>query len=107
DGGSLVGQSKEVDGFYAAEAVWVTHAPGIAKAVAELILTGTSKTDLSDCDLNRFEDVQTTKEYVSETSQQNFVEIYDIRHPLEPRTTPRAVRTSPFYSRQQKLGAFF
>jgi len=107
DGDSLVGQSKEVDGFYAAEAVWVTHAPGIAKAVAELIATGTSKTDLSDCDLNRFEDVQTTKEYVSETSQQNFVEIYDVRHPLEPRTTPRAVRTSPFYSRQQKLGAFF
>ncbi|UXN32639.1 FAD-dependent oxidoreductase [Glutamicibacter sp. M10] len=107
DGGSLVGQSKEVDGFYAAEAVWVTHAPGIAKAVAELIITGTSKTDLSDCDLNRFEDVQTTKEYVSETSQQNFVEIYDVRHPLEPRTKPRAVRTSPFYSRQQKLGAFF
>ncbi|MFJ5107642.1 MULTISPECIES: FAD-dependent oxidoreductase [unclassified Glutamicibacter] len=107
DGGSLVGQSREVDGFYAAEAVWVTHAPGIAKAVAELITTGTSTTDLSDCDLNRFEDVQTTKEYVSETSQQNFVEIYDVRHPLEPRTKPRAVRTSPFYSRQQKLGAFF
>ncbi|UYQ77326.1 FAD-dependent oxidoreductase [Glutamicibacter sp. JL.03c] len=107
DGGSLVGQSKDVDGFYAAEAVWVTHAPGIAKAVAELIATGTSSTDLSDCDLNRFEDVQRTKEYVSETSQQNFVEIYDVRHPLEPRTTPRAVRTSPFYSRQQELGAFF
>jgi len=107
DGGSLVGQSKEVDGFYAAEAVWVTHAPGIAKAVAELIATGTSTTDLSDCDLNRFEDMQTTKEYVSETSQQNFVEIYDVRHPLEPRTKPRAVRTSPFYSRQQALGAFF
>lgn len=107
DGGSLVGQSREVDGFFVAEAVWVTHAPGIAKAVAELIATGTSKTDLGDCDLNRFEDVQTTREYVSETSQQNFVEIYDVRHPLEPRTTPRAVRTSPFYSRQQELGAYF
>ncbi|PRA00125.1 sarcosine dehydrogenase [Arthrobacter sp. MYb224] len=107
DGGSLVGQSKEVDGFFVAEAVWVTHAPGIAKAVAELITTGTSKTDLSDCDLNRFEDMQTTKEYVSETSQQNFVEIYDIRHPLEPRLKPRNVRTSPFFSRQQELGAFF
>ncbi|PRA10293.1 sarcosine dehydrogenase [Arthrobacter sp. MYb211] len=107
DGGSLVGQSKEVDGFFVAEAVWVTHAPGIAKAVAELITTGQSKTDLSDCDLNRFEDMQTTKEYVSETSQQNFVEIYDIRHPLEPRLKPRNVRTSPFFSRQQELGAFF
>lgn len=107
DGGSLVGESREVDGFFVAEAVWVTHAPGIARAVAQLITSGQSETDLSDCDLNRFEDVQTTKEYVSETSQQNFVEIYDIRHPLEPRLKPRNVRTSPFFARQQELGAFF
>ena len=46
-------------------------------------------------------------EYVSETSQQNFVEIYDILHPLEPRVTPRNVRLSPFIARQKELGAFF
>ncbi|WP_418908179.1 GcvT family protein [Glutamicibacter endophyticus] len=107
DGGSLVGQSRQVDGFYVAEAVWVTHAPGIAKAVAELIATGTSKTDLTDCDLNRFEDMQTTAEYVEETSKQNFVEIYDVRHPLEPRTSPRNVRVSPFHEQQKALGAFY
>lgn len=107
DGGSLVGQSREVDGFIVAEAVWVTHGAGVAKAVAELIVEGQSRTDLSDCDLNRFEDVQTTTEYVSETSQQNFVEIYDIRHPLEPRLKPRNVRTSPFFSQQQALGAYY
>ncbi|PJI52349.1 hypothetical protein CTI14_43800, partial [Methylobacterium radiotolerans] len=32
---------------------------------------------LGDCDIHRFEEVQLTPEYVSETSQQNFVEIYD------------------------------
>lgn len=107
DGGSLVGESRQVDGFFAAEAVWVTHGPGIARAVAELIVCGQSSTDLSDCDLNRFEDVQTTPEYVSETSQQNFVEIYDVRHPLEPRLSPRDVRVSPFHEQQKALGAFF
>ncbi|VXB90629.1 FAD-dependent oxidoreductase [Citricoccus sp. K5] len=107
DGGSLVGESRHVDGFFAAEAVWVTHGPGIARAVAELIATGQSSIDLSDCDLNRFEDVQTTPEYVSETSQQNFVEIYDVRHPLEPRLSPRNVRVSPFHEQQKALGAFF
>ncbi|MGO3071068.1 MAG: FAD-dependent oxidoreductase, partial [Brevibacterium linens] len=89
DGGSLVGQSRQVDGFFVAEAVWVTHGAGIARAVAELIAEGRSKTDLSGIDLNRFEDVQTTPDYVSETSQQNFVEIYDIIHPLQPRVSPR------------------
>ena len=37
DGGSLVGESKELDGFYVAEAVWVTHSAGIARAVAEVL----------------------------------------------------------------------
>ncbi len=107
DGGSLVGQSRQVDGFFVAEAVWVTHGAGIARAVAELIAEGRSKTDLSGIDLNRFEDVQTSADYVSETSQQNFVEIYDIIHPLQPRVSPRDLRSSPFRRQQEELGAFF
>lgn len=107
DGGSLVGESREVDGFFVAEAVWVTHAAGIAKAVAELISQGHSNTDISGIDLNRFEDALTTPEYVSETSQQNFVEIYDVLHPLQPRVSPRNVRLSPFNEQQKALGGFF
>ena len=48
-----------------------------------------------------------TPGYVSETSQQNFVEIYDILHPLQPRTSPRNLRVSPFHARQKELGAVF
>ncbi|MFV0434929.1 MAG: FAD-dependent oxidoreductase [Leucobacter sp.] len=107
DGGSLVGQARNLDGFFVAEAVWVTHAAGIAKAVAELVSQGYSNTDLSDSDVNRFEKIQTTPEYVSETSQQNFVEIYDIRHPLEPRLSPRDVRLSPFHEQLKALGGVF
>ncbi len=107
DGGSLVGESRNVNGFFVAEAVWVTHGCGVAKAVAELIARGHSSTDLSGLDLNRFEDVQTTPEYVSETSQQNFREIYDVLHPLQPRVSPRDVRLSPFNEQQKKLGAVF
>jgi glycine cleavage system aminomethyltransferase T len=107
DGGSLVGESKEVDGFYVAEAVWVTHSAGIARAVAELLTTGKSSIDLGDCDIHRFEEVQLTPEYVSETSQQNFVEIYDVLHPLQPKLSPRNLRVSPFYARHKALGGFF
>ena len=46
-------------------------------------------------------------DYVAETSQQNFVEIYDVVHPLQPKLSPREVRTSPFYARQTDLGAVF
>ena len=107
DGGSLVGESKEVAGFYVAEAVWVTHSAGIARAVAELLVDGRSSVDLHALDVHRFEEVQLDPGYVSETSQQNFVEIYDILHPLQPRTSPRDLRTSPFHAREVELGAVF
>lgn len=107
DGGPLVGQAPNLDGFYVAEAVWVTHSAGVARAIAELLTTGRSEIDVAECELSRFEEVQLSRAYVSETSQQNFVEIYDIIHPLQPKESPRGLRTSPFYSRQQELGAFF
>jgi glycine cleavage system aminomethyltransferase T/glycine/D-amino acid oxidase-like deaminating enzyme len=107
DGGALVGESKELDGFFVAEAVWVTHSAGIARAVAELLTTGKSQIDLGECDIHRFEEVQLTPEYVSETSQQNFVEIYDVLHPLQPKLSPRNLRVSPFHARHKALGAYF
>ncbi|KAK2613083.1 hypothetical protein N8I77_000012 [Diaporthe amygdali] len=107
DGGSLVGPHPTLEGFFVAEAVWVTHSAGVARAVAEVLTTGKSSFDLASADLNRFEEVQLTDAYISETSQQNFVEIYDILHPLQPKESPRSLRTSPFFPRQKDLGAFF
>jgi glycine cleavage system aminomethyltransferase T/glycine/D-amino acid oxidase-like deaminating enzyme len=107
DGGSVVGESPDVDGFWIAEAVWVTHSAGIARALAEVLTTGRSQIDLAECEVSRFEDVQLARSYVEETSQQNFVEIYDILHPLQPKESPRGLRVSPFHARQRELGAYF
>jgi glycine cleavage system aminomethyltransferase T/glycine/D-amino acid oxidase-like deaminating enzyme len=107
DGGSLVGESPDVTGFWIAEAVWVTHSAGIARALAQVLTTGRSEICLADCDVSRFEEIQSASSYVHETSQQNFVEIYDILHPLQPRESPRNLRVSPFHARQQALGAYF
>ncbi|KAB8238145.1 GcvT family protein [Aspergillus alliaceus] len=107
DGGPIVGQAPNLEGFYVAEAVWVTHSAGVARALAEVLTTGWSQIDLSECELSRFEEIQLSREYVNETSQQNFVEIYDIIHPLQPKESPRNLRLSPFYSRERELGAVF
>jgi glycine cleavage system aminomethyltransferase T/glycine/D-amino acid oxidase-like deaminating enzyme len=107
DGGPLIGESADVAGFWIAEAVWVTHSAGVARAVAQLLIDGRSDTELHGCDVHRFEEIQLAPGYVSETSQQNFVEIYDILHPLQPRVSPRNLRVSPFHVRQQQLGAVF
>lgn len=107
DGGPLIGESPSVAGFWIAEAVWVTHSAGVARSVAQLLIDGRSEIDLHGCDVHRFEDVQLDRDYVSETSQQNFVEIYDIVHPLQPKESPRDLRVSPFHVRQRELGAVF
>ncbi|MEQ3553022.1 FAD-dependent oxidoreductase [Pseudonocardia nematodicida] len=107
DGGPLIGESADVAGFWIAEAVWVTHSSGVARAVAQLLVDGRSELDLHGCDVHRFDEVETADAYVDETGQQNFREVYDVIHPLQPKLSPRELRTSPFHDRQRELGALF
>lgn len=104
----LLGPSPQVRGFWVAEAVWVAHSAGVGRAMAEWLADGyCSSFDLHECDVNRFEPHQLAPDYVLTRDCQNFVEVYDIKHPLEPMEEPRPLRTTPFYERQQALGAFF
>ncbi|WP_367125360.1 FAD-dependent oxidoreductase [Streptomyces phytohabitans] len=107
DGMPLMGEHPELAGFWLAEAVWVTHSAGVARATAEWLVDGRPTTDVHGCDLNRFEDVQLTPDYVMERGCQNFAEVYDILHPLQPMESPRPLRVSPFHVRQRELGAYF
>ena len=45
DGGSLLGESREVRGFWIAEAVWITHAIGVGKVMAEWMTDGVPSID--------------------------------------------------------------
>ncbi len=58
DGGPLIGESPDITGFWIAEAVWVTHSAGVARAVAQLLVDGRSEVELHGCDVHRFEDIQ-------------------------------------------------
>ncbi|WP_405411513.1 FAD-dependent oxidoreductase [Streptomyces decoyicus] len=107
DGMPVLGESRELRGFWLAEAVWVTHSAGVAKAVAEWMTDGRPAIDIHECDLYRFEDAQRSPAYVADRGAQSFIEVYDVIHPLQPMERPRPLRTSPFYPRQQELGAYF
>ena len=107
DGHSVVGEHRDLKGFWVAEAVWVTHSAGIARTVAEWMVDGTPAVDTHEFDLYRFENAALTDDYILTTSSQSFVEVYDIIHPHDQVAAPRGVRTSPFYDRQAALGAEF
>lgn len=107
DGFPLLGESALLDGFWMAEAVWITHAGGVAQAVAEWMTTGRPGVDCHECDVNRFDAHARTSSYVRARGAQQFREVYDVIHPLQPMVEPRPLRTSPFYDRHCELGGVF
>ncbi|MHC0433103.1 GcvT family protein [Streptomyces sp. O3] len=107
DGMPVIGESAALRGFWLAEAVWVTHSAGVARAVAEWMTAGSPGVDVHACDLTRFEEAQRSPAYVAERGARQFDEVYDVIHPLQPIAGPRPLRVSPFYARQRELGAYF
>ncbi|MGX1674975.1 GcvT family protein [Streptomyces sp. NPDC055400] len=107
DGMPVLGETRALRGFWLAEAVWVTHSAGVARAVAEWMVDGRPSVDVHECDLTRFEDAQRSPSYVHDRGAQQFTEVYDVLHPLQPAEQPRPLRVSPFHARQEQLGAYF
>ncbi|MBP6795215.1 MAG: FAD-dependent oxidoreductase, partial [Saprospiraceae bacterium] len=103
----LMGEWSGLKGFWVAEAIWVTHACGVARAMAEWIVNGHPSLAVHECDVNRFEAHQLGAQHIEERGNQNYVEVYDLLHPLQPMESPRPIRTTGFYQRQKELGAFF
>ncbi|MBY7141752.1 FAD-dependent oxidoreductase [Virgibacillus sp. NKC19-3] len=107
DGMPLLGESEKVRGFWVAEAVWITHAAGVGKQMAEWIINGAPTLDLEVCDINRFDAYAQNPTYYKPRSKEDYEKVYDIHHPFETPATSRHMRVSPYYIRQQTLGAFF
>jgi len=107
DAGSIVGESASVRGFWVCEAVWVTHAAGMARQAVEWMAEGSPGYDLAEADANRFYPFQTTAPYVIERGKQQYREVYDIIHPLQQPSTPRDIKLTPFHERHRELGAEF
>lgn len=107
DGMPLLGEHPTLSGYWVAEAVWVTHSCGVARALAEWMVDGHPSLDVHGCDLNRFTEAQRSPAYVEQRASRNFAEVYDILHPLDPPAAPRPMRTSPFHPRHVELGAVF
>ena len=107
DGFPVLGESPRVKGFWSAQAVWITHAGGVGKAVAEWIVEGQPTSDLRECDIRRFHPHAHSPRYVRARAAQQYREVYDIIHPLQQASNPRNLRLTPFYARQQALGGVF
>jgi len=108
DGGSLIGESPEVRGFWLCEAVWIKDGPGAARLCAEWIVRGAPEVDPHSADIARFYPAQKEREYVRGRCFENAQTIYNPPiHPREPYRTGRDLFHSPFYEREKELGGYF
>lgn len=106
DGYPVMGETP-VKGVWTCIGLWLTHAGGATRAIAEWMTGGTPPMDLREADITRFHPHQCSRAYIQERCAQNYREVYDIIHPKEPIQRPRNVRLSPWHGRLADLGAVF
>src|SRR6202021_4007297 len=96
-----------VKGLWWAGAIWIKEGPGAARAVAEWIVHGESEIDVFDSNIARAYRHQKTKAHIRARADEGFNKMYGIIHPAEQWESDRGLRLSPFYEREQALGASF
>ena len=107
DGFPLLGRSAAARNLWLAQAIWVTHSAGCGRALAELMTHGDALLDLHECDPQRFDAHGTSRTYTRARGAQGYREVYDVIHPRQQSEQARGLRTTPFYERQERLGAQF
>jgi glycine cleavage system aminomethyltransferase T/glycine/D-amino acid oxidase-like deaminating enzyme len=107
DGFPILGESPEVRGLWSTAAVWVKEAPGIGRTVAEWMTEGCPEIDPHESDIARFYEHSRTRTHVHARATEGYNKTYGIVHPGEQWESNRRVRLSPFYPKEQELGAEF
>jgi glycine cleavage system aminomethyltransferase T/glycine/D-amino acid oxidase-like deaminating enzyme len=103
-----LGEIPEVRNLWAASAVWVKEGPGMAQVVAEWMTYGYPRViDAHASDIARFYEQEKNDEHIWARSAEHFNKTYGIVHPSEQWEGRRNLQVSPYFSRQQELGAEF
>jgi glycine cleavage system T protein len=106
DGYPLMGPTQ-VPGFWTAIGIWVTHAGGAGKSIAEWMTHEHTEWDMHEADVNRFQNHEKIPKYIVARAAQGYREVYDIIHPLQQMENPRNLRLAPYHQRLAKQKAHF
>jgi heterotetrameric sarcosine oxidase gamma subunit len=104
----VLGETIEVKNLWSAAAVWIKEGPGIAQLVAEWMTYGYPiMCDPHSSDISRLYPHERTVHHIEARCAEHFNKTYGIVHPREQWASERGMRRSPFYARQEALGATF
>ncbi len=104
----VLGETVEVRNLWSAAAVWIKEGPGIAKLVAEWMTHGyPAFVDGHQSDISRLYAHERTVHHIEARCAEHFNKTYGIVHPREQWGSERNMRRSPFWPREEALGAVF
>lgn len=106
DGYPILGPTR-VPGLWVGTGVWITHAGGVGRVLAEWLDGNCCSWDVAQADVARFHRHQTTRKYIQLRCAQNYREVYDVIHPVQPMSEPRGLRRAPYHHHLVDLGAHF
>jgi aminomethyltransferase len=107
----VLGPVESYDGLWTAAAIWITHAGGAAKALAEWMETGVPKLadgpiDLSECNVNRFDEHEGSWNFARDIGAEEYRIVYNAMHPKWVWTDKqRNIRRTPMYHTHKELDA--
>ena len=112
DGMPIVGETEDVDGLWWALAIWVTQSGGVGDVMAEWMTEGVprldgERIDVSGAHISRFQPHAGSRAFTKARGATQYREVYQLIHPNEQPQNQRGLRRSPFYERQDDLGAEF
>ena len=107
----VMGPVQEYDGLWTAAAIWVTHAGGAGKALAEWMVNGVPRLDdgpidLAQSDVNRFDAHEGSWDFARDIGAEEYRIVYNIMHPKwvwEDRQ--RDIRRTPMYHTHKEYDA--
>jgi aminomethyltransferase len=107
----VMGPVEEYDGLWTAAGIWITHAGGAGKALAEWMVNGTPRLpdgpiDLAHADVNRFDDHEGSWEFTRDIGGEEYRIVYNIMHPKWVwEGKQRDIRRTPMYHSHVELDA--
>jgi glycine cleavage system T protein len=112
DGMPILGPDEDTDGLWWSLAIWVTQSGGAGNIVAEWMENGVPRLDgervnAAPAHISRFQPHAGSREFTYARGAQQYQEVYQLIHPREQPEDQRGLRRSPFYDRQDELGAEF
>ncbi len=104
----VLGETVEVENLWSAAAIWIKEGPGIAQMIAEWMTYGyPHMCDPHGSDIARLYPHERTEAHIEARCAEHFNKTYGIVHPREQWASRRGLKRSPYYAREESLGAVF